>query len=185
MPPFKKKDTEEKPPVEAAPEAASDTELEPDAQAEPDRGGFKTQLGAGAKAALTARAREEVQREIVAQEKEAFLKAEKDRLRKEAGMGQPNALPAYLNEMVEITIDTGYEGAAFIQLNQPNGVCYHHGQKYVVPRHVANTLNEIMFAGHKLSRHIKGEKVWGRNRPYGSTLSAVSGRTDTGKDLVH
>lgn len=145
---------------------------------------FDRVLSKSAKTTLTNRAKELVQQELMKKERDDFLKSEMDRLRIEAGVSKPSSLGGIQDELVEIVLDLGYEGQAFIQLNQPHGPRYYHGQKYTVPRHIASVLNEIAFAGSNLSKEVKGESVF-RNRQYGTVLSAVSGRKDTGKALLN
>lgn len=149
-----------------------------------DETGFRRKLSDKAKSDITARAKDLVEQEMMKQERERFMAEEVARLRLEAGVAKPSSLGGVLDELVEITLDLGYEGSAFIQLNQPFGPCYFHGVKYTVPRHVANTLNEISWAGKRLSKHVKGESFF-RNRDYGTVLSGVKGASEVPRNQLN
>ncbi len=131
---------------------------------------FKKNLSAAAIAEITRLAKAKVQQEITKAEKDKFMAAEVERLRAEAGLAAPTALGGTHDELVTFTLDLGYEAQAWIQINQPHGPKYYHGGKYTTPRHVFNTLNEIAFAGHKLTKHVEGKSVY-RNRNYGTVVS--------------
>lgn len=149
-----------------------------------DESGFRRQLSEKAKADISARAKDLVEQELMKQERDRFMQEEIKRLRLEAGVAAPSSLGGTLDELVEIKLDLGYEGQAFVQLNQPHGACYYHGVTYTVPRHIANTLAEIAWAGHRLRKHTKGESFF-RQRDHGTVLSGVKGVTEVHRNQLN
>lgn len=122
---------------------------------------------------LRKKAFDTVQAELTAKAREDFLQAELERLRVEAGISK-KTLGGIQDELVSIRIDLSddEDGTAdpYIQLNIPFGEKYHHGKVYTIPRHIGNTLNEIMFRNKLAARAKDGKSVF-RNRTYGSVLS--------------
>lgn len=149
-----------------------------------DETGFRRKLSKDARAQVTARAKTLVEEELMKQERDRFMQEEIKRLRAEAGVAAPSSLGGTLDELVELTLNLGYEGQAFIQLNQPHGICYHHGVTYKVPRHIANTLNEIAFAGFRLRKHTRGESFF-RERDHGTVLSGISGQSSVPRNQIN
>lgn len=147
-------------PTEPGPDEAP-TEQEPT---------FKTKLSAAAKAEITKAAHAKVQQQLVTAEKEKFMASELERLRAEAGLAAPSSLGGTHDETVTFTLDLGYEGQAYVQLNQPHGPKYYHGAQYSLPRHVFNTLNDIGFRGHLQTRHVEGKSAFA-GRKYGTVVS--------------
>lgn len=170
-------ETEEKKFAEAARVATKGT-------GEVGEDGFKRKLSDDSRAQITARAKELVEQELMKQERDRFMQEEVKRLRLEAGVAAPSAVGGTLDDLVEFTPNLGYEGQAFIQLNQPHGLCYYHGVKYQIPRHIANTLNEICFAGHRLHKHVKGESFF-RQRDYVQVISGVKGATAVSRNQLN
>jgi len=85
------------------------------------------------------------------------------------------------DEMVSITLDLAEHAisggaAGGITLS---GRPYYHGFTYTVPRHIADTLREIMSRGHGHQNEIEGK---GRaelfKRPYATDLSPIKGFTN-------
>lgn len=138
---------------------------------------FRTSLSENEKASIVAKARATVQAEILAAEKEKFLAEQTEALRREAGVSK-KTLGGIHDELVKITVDlSDDDGTAdpFIQLDMPQGAKYYHGVTYELPRHIANTLNDIMFRGKLSSMNRAGKSVF-RNRTYGTVLGEHGAR---------
>ena len=75
---------------------------------------------------------------------ERLLEAETQRLKNEEGLTTGNA---HADEVVGIAIDLAQFAPSILINNQP----YHHGRTYTVPRHVADTLRDVMYKtwGHQ------------------------------------
>lgn len=133
---------------------------------------FDLELSEAQKEGLRKKAKDTVQAELTAKKREEFLQDELEKLRLEAGISK-KTLGGINDELVSIRIDLSddEDGTAdpCIQLNIPFGQKYEHGKVYVLPRHVANTLNEIMFRNKLAARAKDGKSVF-RNRTYGSVI---------------
>ena len=118
------------------------------------------------------RARESVLAEKIAAAAKDVEEREKVRLKMEEGL---TTGIGHQDEIVEIAIDLP-PYATHILINGPMGKAYWHGQTATVPRHVADTLNEIM---HNMWRHedqTEGRSImqmYGRRRD--TRLNAKTG----------
>lgn len=134
---------------------------------------IRTKLSATMRAEITERARKKVQAEVADREAKAFLEAELQRLRAEAGVDKPG-LGGANDDIVKIRIDLGDndDGTAdpYIQLDMPYGAKYYHGVTYEVPRHVANVLNEQMYRLMLHNLNKAGKSVF-RGRKYNSLIT--------------
>lgn len=130
---------------------------------------FRTDLSDAQKKRVTDHAKAKVQKELTQKAQDDYLASELARLRADAGISKPSALGGTHDELVTFTLDLVYEGAAFLQINQPFGKCYYHGGTYTEPRHIFNTLNEMAFRGAQLTAQVKGESVY-RNRRYNTRI---------------
>lgn len=118
---------------------------------------------------IRAQARKEIADTRKRNAKSQFLEAEKARLLTEEGL-TTGLGPK--DQMVRITIDLS-EYAANIVINHK---VYWHGQTYTVPRHVAETLREIMFRTHLHQNEIDGKGLRSFYQRHRDTeLSPVSG----------
>lgn len=101
------------------------------------------------------RAKERVLAERVAAAAKAVEDAETIRLRMEEGLttGITDA-----DEMVEILIDLPPYGDKIL-INGPMGKAYWHGTRAAVPRHVADTLNEIMYNMWRHENQTEGRSI--------------------------
>lgn len=95
-------------------------------------------------AAIKLQARQDILKAKKADARAELLKAETQRLRVEEGMTTGNA---HSDEIVNITIDVAQFAPNILINNQP----YWHGHTYAVPRHVADTLRDVMYRtwGHQ------------------------------------
>ena len=104
------------------------------------------------------RALERIEKEKREEAIKAVEKEHYDKERARAGLIVGGAL----DELVRVTIDLpdpDINSCLLINNNLPGGTCYYHGFTYEVPRHVANTLNEMMFRLKTYSdREIHGVK---------------------------
>jgi len=93
---------------------------------------------------IKARAKQNILKAKKKDAEAALLEQETQRLRIEEGFTTGNS---HLDEIVNITIDLAQFAPSILINNQP----YHHGRNYSVPRHVADTLREVMFRtwGHQ------------------------------------
>lgn len=102
--------------------------------------------------AIKAQAREEILADKKAAAKKDMLAAEKVRLQREEGLTTGNS---HADEIVNVTIDLAPYAPSILV----NGLPYHHGRTYPVPRHVASSLQETMFNTWKHQGTIKGESL--------------------------
>ncbi len=124
---------------------------------------------------IRVRARKEVEKEFLAEERRKLLAKEMEAERVRLAMHDNEHLSGRLSEKVSITIDIPeFSNVPWIQLNQPHGPCYCHGQRYTVPRHVAEQLRESMQMMRRHQNEIDGKK---RNRqlPSGVFVDAATG----------
>lgn len=123
-----------------------------DAPAAPDTnvyiGGVK--FTAEEAAELRAQARADVEETRKENARKMFLREEKERLRQEEGLTTGSRTK---DEMVSIVLDLAEHSNRIILANR----AYYHGQIYTVPRHIADTLREVMFRGWKHQAEIDGE----------------------------
>lgn len=121
-------------------------------------------------AQASARKKVEAERRLAAI---AQLEAEEtDRLRIEDGLTTGIDL---MDEIVDITV-TLAPYAEKISINGPLGKHYWHGKTYAVPRHVANTLQEIMQRMNRHEDQTEGrsiEQMYARKRD--TAINARSG----------
>lgn len=141
---------------------------------------FSTELSPKQKQMLAARARKQVQEELVKAASKAFLEAEVERLRTEAGMGKTNGgsvvSGSVLAELVTFTLDLPDNGTEFIQLDMPHRKRYYRGHEYTEQRHIFNELIWIAYRQQCLERSIKGEKPWGfREKPFSVVVNGKTG----------
>lgn len=122
-----------------------------------------------------AKAKAEASRRIMeARHKAAYDRAvaqEEDRLRTEEGLttGDP-----VRDAIVPITIDLP-RFADKLMVNGPMGMIYWQGQTYSVPRHVADSLCEIMFNAWKAEDNMEGRDLLQQFRQ--KRASAINART--------
>jgi len=102
--------------------------------------------------AIKAQARKEILDDKKAAAKREMLATEKVRLQREEGLTTGNS---HADEIVNVTIDLAPYAASILV----NGMPYHHGRTYPVPRHVASSLQETMFNTWKHQGTIKGESM--------------------------
>ena len=97
-------------------------------------------------------AHERVQKALKEAERERIIAEEMQRFRAEEGKrtGQVD-----LDEEVSVTVDLA-EFAAKITIN---GQDYWHGYTYQVPRHVYDTMRDIMFRGHLHQNALDGKDL--------------------------
>jgi hypothetical protein len=100
---------------------------------------------------IRAEARAKLEKERLAAAKKSLLAEETERLRMEEGLvtGGPS------DEMVEITIVLAQHSDRLLINMRP----YWHGRTYRVPRHVANSMREMMFRGERHESEIKGNSM--------------------------
>lgn len=103
-------------------------------------------------AEIKAQARKEILADKKSAAKKDMLAAEKVRLQREEGLTTGNS---HADEIVNVTIDLAPYAASILV----NGLPYHHGRTYPVPRHVAMSLQETMFNTWKHQGTIKGESL--------------------------
>lgn len=100
--------------------------------------------------------KEQARKEILADKRAAakkdMLATEKLRLQREEGLTTGNS---HADEIVNVTIDLAPYSAAILV----NGLPYHHGRTYPVPRHIAMSLQDTMFNTWKHQGTIKGESM--------------------------
>lgn len=100
--------------------------------------------------------RSEARKKLLERQKAAarkdLLAQETERLAQEEGMVTG---ARELDEMVSITLDLAEHSANIVLSGRP----YWHGHTYTVPRHVAQTLGEVMFRGHEHQRVIDGKSL--------------------------
>lgn len=101
---------------------------------------------------------------------EALIAEETLRLEQEEGLTTGSAVK---DEMVEIFLDLAEHSDKIVLSGRP----YHHGQTYRVPRHVADTLREIMSRGHNHQNEIEGKAISDRfRRPHASIVGVAGAR---------
>jgi hypothetical protein len=120
-------------------------------------------------AEIRAEARKKVEAERRSAARAEMLEREINAARRAAGLttGGPN------DEMVNITLDLA-EHSEDIKLN---GCSYRHGGTYRVPRHVAETMREIMYRGWKHQNEVDGKSLsqfYQKARPY--VLNMANGK---------
>lgn len=124
-----------------------------------------------------AKAKAEAARRVMeARHKAAYDRAvaeEEERLRTEEGLTTGNPIR---DEIVNITIDLPRFGNN-LMVNGPMGMVYHQGMTYPVPRHVADSLCEMMFAAWKAEDNMEGRDILQQYRQKRS--SAINARTRT------
>lgn len=118
-------------------------------------------------------AKAEARAQILAKQREAakarLIAEETARLQREEGLTTGDAAK---DEFVSITLDLA-EHSDKITLS---GTEYHHGFTYTVPRHIADTLREIMSRGHDHQNEIEGKGISERfRRPRATIVSAKTG----------
>ncbi len=121
-------------------------------------------------------ARDKARAAILAKQKktatEALIAEETRRLEREEGLVTGDGVK---DEMVTLHLDLA-EHSGSIKIN---GTPYYHGQTYTVPRHVADTLREIMARGHGHQNEIEGKGMAERfRRPHGTVIDVAKGRVD-------
>lgn len=114
-----------------------------------------------------ARARAKVEKERIAAAMDEAEKAEENRIKLAEGF----LTGTISDELVEIEIDLVEDSRITV-----NGFAYWHGQKYTVPRHVANSLAETMYRLREYQAiNIEGKKLrefYRAKRP-----ASINGRT--------
>jgi hypothetical protein len=95
-------------------------------------------------------ARERVEKALKEAETERVIAQEMARMRAEEGKRTGKA---DLDEEVKVTVDLA-EFAAKLVIN---GQEYWHGYTYTVPRHVYDSMRDIMFRGHVHQAHLDGK----------------------------
>ena len=89
--------------------------------------------------------------------------------RREAGMLSGDEVK---DEPVSITVDV----AEYTYCVSVNGRQYVHGETYTVPRHVADTIREIMFRSHAHQTEVDGkDPFYALRQPRGTHLSGKYG----------
>lgn len=134
--------------------------------------------------AIVKRARDEVEKEYRDKLKAKLLDEEKKKQREALSMADNSHLNGPLSDLVRITIEIPeFSNAPWIQVNQPHGLCYLHGQTYTLPRHVANSLRETMQRMRAHQNEIDGKR---RNRqlPDGRFVDATTGRVSAGGTTI-
>lgn len=148
----------EKKPVESI--ASSRTDETPPLMAEAQGEALAPRV---AKPALTekeiadvkAKARADVERMRKDAAKKSLLEQEIERLKMEEGL--VSGAGGAADDMVSITVDL-YEGAPSININ---GRPYWHGHTYTVPRHMADSMREVMFRNWDQERIRLGQDLKG------------------------
>jgi hypothetical protein len=97
-------------------------------------------------------ARERVAKALQEAERERIIADEMERLRREEGK-RTGAVDQ--DEPVTFTVDL----AEFSDRLRINGKEYFHGYTYTEPRHVFNSLREIMFKGHLHQANLDGKDL--------------------------
>jgi len=97
-------------------------------------------------------ARERVQKALHDAEKERIIREEMEALRREEGKRTGKV---DLDEAVKVTIDC----AEFADRLRVNGQEYFHGYTYDVPRHVYDTMRDIMYRGHLHQSNLDGKDL--------------------------
>jgi len=97
-------------------------------------------------------ARERVDKALKESERERIIAEEMDRMRRAEGKRTGKV---DLDEEVKVTIDL----AEFSDKLRINGVEYYHGYTYTVPRHVYDSMREIMFKGHLHQNALDGKDL--------------------------
>jgi hypothetical protein len=103
-------------------------------------------------AKIRAEARAKIKAEQLSAAKKALLEEEMAKLRAEAGLTTGDEAK---DEMVTITVDLA-EHSDRLTLNS---VPYWHGHTYTVPRHVADTLREMMYRGWQHQNELDGKSL--------------------------
>lgn len=101
-------------------------------------------------AAALAKARKLVEDQRIKAATQALVEAEVDRLKQEEGL--VTGIEAK-DEMVTITLDLAEHSDKITLSGRP----YWHGHTYTVPRHIADTLRDIQFKGHRHQLDIEGK----------------------------
>jgi len=172
-------------PIEEMPAEAEDGALEdvPALETETSADAVETPtLSAKEIEQLKKQARKEVEQEYKRKLKAKLLAEEKDKQRDQLSMADNANLNGHNSDLVRITIDIPeFSNAPWIQINQPTGPCYIHGQTYVVKRHIGNQLRESMQMMRRHQNEIDGKK---RNRqlPDGTFVDVVTGRRSATRD---
>jgi hypothetical protein len=102
--------------------------------------------------AAKAIARERVEKSLKEAETERLIAAEMEKMRREEGARTGKV---DLDEEVSVTIDL----AEFADRLRINNVEYFHGHTYTVPRHVFDTMRDIMFRGHLHQNALDGKDL--------------------------
>jgi hypothetical protein len=97
-------------------------------------------------------ARERVEKSLKEAETERLIAAEMDKMRREEGRRTGKV---DLDEEVTVTIDL----AEFSDRLRINNVEYFHGHTYKVPRHVYDSMRDIMFRGHLHQNALDGKDL--------------------------
>lgn len=103
---------------------------------------------------IRAEAREKLLEKQKASARKNLLSQEMNRLEREEGLTGATGIPE-LDEMVTITLELAEHSPNIVI----NGRPYWHGHTYTVPRHIAQSLGEIMFRGHEHQRVLDGKSV--------------------------
>lgn len=107
--------------------------------------------------AARAKAKKTVEADRVKAAMAAIEKEETQRLRVEEGL--TTGIDA-MDELVDITIDLPPYAGTCININGPMGMHYYHGKTYpAVPRHVAQSLNEMMFRMWRHEDQTEGRDI--------------------------
>ena len=119
---------------------------------EPEQAGSQSILTKEEIAKAKQIARERVEKAMKEAETERVIAAEMEKMRRAEGKrtGAPDK-----DETVEVTIDLA-EFAAKLVIN---GQEYWHGYTYKVPRHVYDTMRDIMFRGHAHQATLDGKDL--------------------------
>lgn len=97
-------------------------------------------------------ARERVEKALKEAEKERIIAEEMQRFKAEEGKRTGKV---DLDEEVQVTIDL----AEFANKISINGQDYWHGYTYTVPRHVYETMRDIMYRGHLHQNALDGKDL--------------------------
>lgn len=117
---------------------------------------------------IRAQARAQLEKERLVAAKKALLQEETERLRQEEGM----VTGGVGDEMVDITIIL----PIFSDRIVVNQRAYFHSRTYRVPRHVANSLSETMWRGHRHQEEVEGHSMTQLyQNARGTVLSPVRG----------
>lgn len=143
--------------------------LEPEAPTETPAPTSHSILTAEEIEAAKAEARAQIEAQRKKQARARIIEEEKQRLKVEDGLTTGDGVK---DQMVRIALDLAPH-TPYIAIN---GVPYYHGQTYVVPRHVSETLREAQQRGWRHQDEIEGHTLTQHyQRVRQSTISAVRG----------